>query len=146
MIEYTTGCGGLSAEMLGGFFDGWPAQPDAAGLVRILSNSALAVLAWESDRVVGLANALSDGEFAVYLPLVEVRATHRGRGIGAELVRVVMRHFAQAYMIDAVCDDEAVAFYERLGMTHLNGMAYRNREAPILRPSIDSGGASSRLM
>jgi GNAT superfamily N-acetyltransferase len=81
---------------------------------------------------VGFVNALSDGELSVYIPLLEVRRSHRGRGIGSELVRRVMSHFGDAYMIDAVCDPQIAPFYERLGLTRLTGMAYRNRQAPIL--------------
>src|SRR3954466_9112716 len=64
--------------------------------------------------------------------LLEVRASHRGRGIGSELVRFVLEHFEDAYMIDAVCDPEVAPFYERLGMIRLAGMAYRNRQSLIL--------------
>jgi hypothetical protein len=44
-----------------------------------------------------------------------------------------MRHFGDLYMIDAVCDDDVVAFYERIGMMRLNGMALRNRTASVLQ-------------
>jgi predicted N-acetyltransferase YhbS len=136
MIEYQAGLSHVGAEDLEGFFDGWPAAPDPESLLRILGASALAVIARDGDHVVGFVNALSDGELAVYIPLLEVRASHRGQGIGSELVRRVLSHFDQAYMIDAVCDAELAPFYERLGMVRLTGMAYRNRRAPLLRPSM----------
>jgi GNAT superfamily N-acetyltransferase len=85
--------------------------------------------------VVGFVNALSDGALAVYIPLLEVRASHRGRGIGSELVGRVLSRFSDAYMVDAVCDPDVAPFYERLGMRRLAGMAHRNREAPVLRSS-----------
>ena len=124
----------LTSGELTGFFDGWPAAPDAVGLLRILQSSSLAVVARDDDRVVGFINALSDGEFAVYIPLLEVRPSHRGRGIGSQLVQQVLDHFPNAYLVDAVCDPEVVPFYERLGMIRLAGMARRNRGSPTLRP------------
>jgi GNAT superfamily N-acetyltransferase len=117
---------------LHGFFEGWPAAPDADGLLRVLRNSSLGVVARDDDQVVGFINALSDGELAVYIPLLEVRRSHRGRGIGGELVRRVLAYFDTAYMVDAVCDPEVAPFYERIGLTQLAGMAHRNRRSPIL--------------
>lgn len=133
MIFYDTDMAAVDNEALTGFFEGWPAAPDAAGLLRVLRNSSLGVVARDDDRVVGFINALSDGELAVYIPLLEVRRSHRGRGIGTELVRRVLEHFDRAYMIDAVCDPEVAPFYERLGLIQLAGMAHRNRRSPILR-------------
>ena len=133
VISYQTGIAGVEIRHLDGFFDRWTAAPDAAGLLRVLRGSALAVLARDGDDVVGFVNALSDGELAVYLPLLEVRPTYRGRGIGSELVQRVLSHYADAYMIDVVCDSDVAPFYERLGLIRLTGLAHRNRQAPILR-------------
>jgi ribosomal protein S18 acetylase RimI-like enzyme len=134
VIEYQTGLSGIDAGDLEGFFDGWPSAPDGEGLLRILTGSAFVVLAREGDQVVGFINALSDGDLAVYIPLLEVRASHRGQGIGSELVRRVLSRFDRADMVDAVCDAGVAPFYERVGMVRLTGMAHRNREAPVLRP------------
>jgi ribosomal protein S18 acetylase RimI-like enzyme len=132
VVTYQVGCERVTAEHLEGFFDGWPKSPTPESLLRVLQNSTLAVLAWNADHVVGFVNALSDGELAAYIPLLEVRRAYRNTGIGTELVRRVMEHFSDVYMIDAVCDEEVVPFYERLGMVRLNAMAHRNRTAEIL--------------
>lgn len=132
MITYQLGTHSLQSDDLAGFFDGWPAPPSADSLLRVLQNSALAVVARDGRRVVGFVNALSDGVLAVYIPLLEVRASHQGQGIGSELVRRVLAHFESAYMIDVVCDASVAPFYERFGMTRLVGMARRNRQSPAL--------------
>lgn len=133
MIDYQIGVHGIGSDDLEGFFDGWPAAPGPDALLRILDASALALIARDNGHIVGFVNALSDGEFAVYIPLLEVRPSHRHQGIGSELVDRVRRHFSAAYMIDAICDPDVAPFYERLGLTRLAGMAYRNRQAPILQ-------------
>ena len=133
VIDYRTGFDGIERDQFEGFFDGWPAAPDADALFKILRGSAFAVLAGDGDHIVGFVNALSDGLLAVYIPLLEVRAPYRGHGIGRALVGRVLSEFSDAYMVDAVCDPEVAPFYERLGMTRLAGMARRNRQASILR-------------
>lgn len=132
VIAYDTDMTGLTAADLDGFFEGWPAAPAPAALVRVLRGSSLAVVARDDGRVVGFVNALSDGELAAFISLLEVRESHRGSGIGSELVRRVLAHFSDAYSIDVVCDPDVAPFYERLGMIRLVGMAQRNRQAPIL--------------
>jgi predicted N-acetyltransferase YhbS len=132
VIAYESGTEDLRGDDLAGFFDGWPSAPSAQSLLRVLKNSSLVVVARDGDQVVGFVNALSDGELAVYIPLLEVRSSHQSKGIGSELVRRVLSHFDRAYMVDAVCDADKAPLYERLGMTRLVGMAHRNRQAPIL--------------
>jgi len=137
VTTYATGVEGVEAEQLEGFFDGWTSYPSSSALLRVLRNSTIAVLAYDGDLIVGFANALSDGELAAYIPLLEVRAAYRGRGVGTELVRRVMTELAGCYMIDAVCDADVAPFYDRLGMTRLTGMAHRHRLSPVLTEHAD---------
>lgn len=132
MIRYAVGLGDTSVDALDGFFAGWPHPSTCHALHRALARSTTCVLAREGDEVVGFVNALSDGALAAYLPLLEVREGHQGRGIGTELVRRVLAELGDVYMVDVVCDDSVAPFYERLGLARLNGMALRNRSASIL--------------
>jgi ribosomal protein S18 acetylase RimI-like enzyme len=135
VISYRASLAGVTADDIQGFFDGWPTPPTPSAFLRVLSNSTHVVLAYDNRQVVGFINALSDGELAAYIPLLEVRASHRGRGIGSELVRRMVDILGEMYMVDLVCDDEVAPLYERLGMTRLAGMARRNRDAPVLNRS-----------
>ncbi len=135
MIHYITDASTITAEQLEGFFEGWPSPPAPQTLARILSRSTYVVLAMDGDEVVGFINALSDGELAAYVPLLEVRASHRHQGVGTELVQRLTSLLGEVYMTDLTCDDDVVPFYEQLGFLRLNGMARRNAEAAVLGPS-----------
>lgn len=117
MIRYTSDLDGVAPEHLAGFFEGWPDPPDAATHLALLRGSDAVCLAVEEDggRVVGFVTAITDGVLAAYLPLLEVLPDFRGRGIGAELVRRVVERVGAPYMVDAVCDEGVLPFYERLG-------------------------------
>jgi ribosomal protein S18 acetylase RimI-like enzyme len=132
VITYRTDLDGITADQLVGFFEGWPSPPSPAALLEMLSHSAHVVLAVDDGAVIGFINALSDGHLAAYIPLLEVRATHRGAGVGSALVRRMLDLLADLYMTDLVCDERLASFYERLGLTRLVGMARRNRAAPVL--------------
>lgn len=128
-ITFRDGISGVTAEDLAGFFDGWPDPPSPAQHLALLRGSAHVVLALDGPAVVGFVTAISDGVLSAYIPLLEVRRAHRGRGIGRALVRRMLERLGHLYMVDLVCDPGLAPFYEPLGFTRLAGMARRNRGA-----------------
>ncbi len=130
MIEYTHSLDGVAAEDLAGFFVGWPAPPSLEKHLEILRRSAHVELAREGRRVVGFVTAVGDGVICAYVPLLEVLPDYQGRCIGSELIRRLLRAVGEIYMVDVVCDDDVIPFYERLGFQRLDaGMGIRNRGA-----------------
>ncbi len=130
MIAYRTSIDDIEPADLEGFFVGWPEHPDPATHLEILANSHAVVVAvdGESGRVVGFANAISDGALSAYIPLLEVRPDWQGRGIGTRIVEELCGELDDMYMIDLVCDEELEDFYEPLGFQTLSGMARRQYE------------------
>jgi ribosomal protein S18 acetylase RimI-like enzyme len=126
-MEYTTSADGISPDDLGGFFVGWPAPPTPEQHLALLRRSAHIALARDADRVIGFATALTDGVIAAYIPLLEVVPEFQHRGIGTELVRMLLSALRDYYMIDLVCDAALVPFYERLGMHGYTAAIIRNR-------------------
>jgi GNAT superfamily N-acetyltransferase len=128
-IEYTTSLAGVAPEHLHGFFERWPSPPSAERHLAILEGSYRVVLAREQNesQVVGFVNAISDGVLYAFIPLLEVLPSHRGRGIGSELVRRVFDELTDFYAVDLMCDPELQPFYERLGMRRAVGMITRRR-------------------
>lgn len=128
MIEYRDSLEGVTPAMLEGFFDGWPNPPSPRTHLRILEGSRYVVLALEDERVVGFVNAVGDGVFYAYIPLLEVLPSHRNRGIGPELTRRMLERLRGMYAVDLLCDPALQPFYERLGMMRASGMLVRRFE------------------
>ena len=82
----------------------------------------------ETGTLVGFITAITDGVFAAYIPLLEVLPRFQGQGIGQTLVRRMLTRLQDCYMIDVVCDDDVVTFYEQLAGQRLNGVGWRNSE------------------
>lgn len=128
MITYETTTDGLTADQLAGpFFEGWANAPDPEMHLQVLKGSDHVALAIrEPDRaVIGFATALSDGVLAAYVPLLEVLPDYRGRGIGTELMRLLLAEIGDLYMIDAMVDPGLQPFYRHLGMEPSTGAAIR---------------------
>jgi ribosomal protein S18 acetylase RimI-like enzyme len=77
-------------------------------------------------RVVGFAQAISDGVLTAFIPLLEVRPEHRGRGLGTALLQHLLGQLSHLYAVDLSCEGGLVPFYERLGMRRANAMVLRN--------------------
>ena len=70
----------------------WASQRSVEEIRALLAASAVVVTAWDGDRLVGFARALSDGRFRALVEDVIVDAEVRGRGIGRRLVDAVLDH------------------------------------------------------
>lgn len=125
-VIYTNNLESVRENQLAGFFVGWPQHPDPAAHLAILRGSYTAWLAIDHERCVGFINALSDGVFCAYLPLLEVLPEYQGQGIGTELLQRMVDSLKSMYAIDIVCDESIVPFYSAKGFIRCAGMVQRN--------------------
>jgi ribosomal protein S18 acetylase RimI-like enzyme len=132
MIRYVNSAAGIAPTQLGGFFEGWRAPPSADGHLSMLQGSDHVVLAIDHDRtsVVGHITAITDGIASAFIPMLEVLAEYRGRGIGHELVLRMLAQLSDYPSIDLTCDQELQPFYERFGMHASVGMVIRAINVP----------------
>lgn len=130
MIIYQTQMDGVESSKLTGFFVGWPTPPSEDVLFQVLTRAYRRVLAIDEQdgRVIGFVNAVSDGILSAYIPLLEVLPEYQGRGIGSSLMERMLKQLEHLYMVDIVCDETVVPFYQRMSFHQLHGMAYRNFE------------------
>jgi ribosomal protein S18 acetylase RimI-like enzyme len=127
MIRYIDSADGITVDRLDGFFEGWPTPPSRETHLEILRRSYAVVLAVDehSNDVVGFVTAISDGVLSAYIPLLEVRVSHRGRGIGRELMKRMLERLERFYMVDLATDPDKEAFYSSLGMRPAFAMVLR---------------------
>ena len=117
-IEYTKDITKITTDMLdGGFFVGWPNPPDTNMHLRILKNSYVAYAAINTDthKVIGFINAVSDGVLSAYIPLLEILPKYQGKGIGDNLVRLMLDELEDLYMVDVCHDPELSVYYAKFG-------------------------------
>jgi len=106
----------------------WARGRDPAGVAASLSPS-IAVGAWEGDRLVGFARALSDGRYRAYVEDVVVDPVYRGQQIGERMVAALVSCLEDVHTVSLFCEPERVAFYERNGFSarRKQVMMHRNR-------------------
>ncbi len=111
---------------LDGFFVGWPNPPSTEVLLKLLESSYRVVVAVEDHKLVGFITAISDGVLSAYIPFLEVLPNYQSKGIGKVLVSKMKEQLSHLYMVDLLCDQALVSYYEKLGMMSASGAMIRN--------------------
>jgi ribosomal protein S18 acetylase RimI-like enzyme len=84
------------------------------------------VSAFDGDKLVGFARAISDGAFNAYVSTVAVLPEYQRRGIGRELVRRLLEGREQVQFI-LHAQPTAQPFYLGCGFRHAPDMFRRDR-------------------
>ncbi len=95
--------------------NGWSSAEKPELLISALKNSDSIVTARISGKLVGIANALSDGYLVVYYPHMLVHPEHQGKGIGRAMMECLQKKYASFHQQMLVADGKAIEFYKSLG-------------------------------
>ena len=96
---------------------GWSAAKKPDELMRALAGSDVVYSAWDGDRLIGIANALTDGHLVVYYPHILVLPDYQGRGVGRRLLDMLQARYAHLHQQILVAEADSTGFYERAGFT-----------------------------
>lgn len=84
-------------------------------LERSLENSDTVLSAWKGKKLVGIANAISDGELTVFFPTLMVHPDHQRTGIGKLLMEVMLKKYENFSFKVLISEKKAIEFYGKLG-------------------------------
>jgi len=88
-------------------------QPERIG--RMLQHANLTITAWDGEKLVGIARALTDFSFCCYLSDLAVDKAYQRGGIGKELVRRVGEAIGDESMLLLLAAPEAMMYYPHIG-------------------------------
>lgn len=108
---------------------GWWPERDLEDISAANAGS-VCVGAWQGERLVGFARAISDGRHRAYVEDVVVDPEARGSGVGIMVVRALCDALADVRIVSLFCEPERVSFYEANGFrpSHMQVMMHRERE------------------
>lgn len=91
-------------------------------LLKALNNCETVVTAWESNRLVGLINAIDDGELTAYVHYLCVRPEYQKCGIGKELLRQVKNKYKNyLYLLLLAENEPLIEYYQKNGFEEKSG-------------------------
>ena len=126
MITFSNNLDRIAIEQFNGFFVRWPNPPSDEVFLKLLKGSYRVVLAIDNEKLIGFISAVSDGVLSAYIPLLEVLPEYQFKGIGKKLIRKMKEELSHLYMIDLLCDEELIPYYEKQGMLKATGAVIRN--------------------
>lgn len=84
----------------------------------MLSNANLIVTAWDQERLVGIARALTDFVYVTYLADLVVDEDYQRQGIGKQLIDEVQKYTRPECMMVLLAAPQANDYYPKLGFSH----------------------------
>jgi len=88
---------------------------DLPRIQRMLNHANLTITAWEGDKLVGIARALTDFSFCCYLSELAVDCAYQKQDIDKELVRRVGEASGEESMLPLLAAPEAMCYYPPIG-------------------------------
>ena len=112
----------------------WDSGNYPTRLVKAIANSQKVISAWDGEKLVGLVNAIDDGELTAYVHYLLVDPDYQGYGIGKELTQRIKQHYQHYRYILLIAEtDRLVSYYQKLGFEKKNNqypMAILNNKNP----------------
>ena len=93
----------------------WSSADKPVELIKALENSHALISAWDGDKLVGLANSISDGYLVVYYPHLLVLPEYQGLGIGKKIMKKFQEKYSGFHQQILVADGKAIEFYTKCG-------------------------------
>lgn len=84
----------------------------------MIANANIVITAWDKEKLVGIARALSDLVYVTYLADLVVHENYQQQGIGKQLIDLTQAQAAPDCMLVLLSAPQANDFYPKLGFTH----------------------------
>ena len=107
----------------------WESGKYPERLKKALDNCGTVFTAWNGEELVGLANAVDDGEMTAYVHYLLVAPEYQGQGIATALLELMKKRYSGYHHFFLVAEHkELVGFYKKQGFkeqTETSVMLYK---------------------
>ncbi|GHH99645.1 GNAT family N-acetyltransferase [Neobacillus kokaensis] len=88
---------------------------DLPRLQKMIDNADLTFTAWDQEKLVGIARAITDFSYCCYLSDLAVDQNYQKSGIGKELVRLLQEEIGEEVTLLLLSSPTAMEYYPRIG-------------------------------
>jgi Acetyltransferases len=93
----------------------WSSAEKPQELLNALKKSHGLVTAWDGDKLVGLANSISDGFLVVYYSHMLIHPDYQNKGIGKMIMDKLQSKYSKYHQQVLIADGRAINFYKKCG-------------------------------
>lgn len=132
MITYTNQKQLTAAQLASIFTSSGIHRPttDSPRLQQMLDQADCLWTAWDDQRLVGVARALTDFSYACYLSDLAVAQDYQHQGIGRELVQQLKTEIGPDVALVLLAAPAAMTYYPKLEFEHIDN-AFLQRRRPF---------------
>ena len=130
-IEYRLNTNLLCSDIIEVYISSGIHRPveDVQRIDKMFMNSNLIVSAWEGNRLVGVARALTDHCYCCYLSDLAVRKEYQHQGIGKEMIRITKEKIGDDCMLLLLSAVPAMEYYPKIGFEKvINGYIIKRKK------------------
>lgn len=84
----------------------------------MITNSNLVVTAWDGEKLIGIARAMTDFHYACYLSDLAVDKNYQQMGIGKALQQLTQEQLGAKCKLILIAAPDANTYYEHIGFKH----------------------------
>ncbi|MFD2671864.1 GNAT family N-acetyltransferase [Marinicrinis sediminis] len=88
---------------------------DLDRLKRMIENADILITAWDRNKLVGVARAITDYSYCCYLSDLAINQEYQKKGIGRELIRLVQQHIGEEVVLLLLSSPTAMEYYPKIG-------------------------------
>lgn len=92
---------------------------DKPRLAKMLHHADILITAWDHERLVGVARALTDYSYCCYLSDLAVDQEYQHKGIGKKLIREVEREIGEEAALILLASPIAMDYYPKIGFNRI---------------------------
>ncbi|MBL4953513.1 GNAT family N-acetyltransferase [Neobacillus sp. OS1-32] len=101
---------------------------DLPRLAKMITNADLTFTAWDGEKLVGVARAITDFSYCCYLSDLAVDRDYQKRGIGKKLVNLLQEQIGEEVMLLLLSSPIAMEYYPRIGFDQVdNGFIIKRK-------------------
>lgn len=91
-------------------------------LKKALDHCETVFTAWDGGKLVGLINAIDDGELTAYVHYLCVNPAYQGHGVGRELLNRIKEKYQSFLYLILIAENEAlIPYYVQNGFRQIEG-------------------------
>ena len=92
---------------------------DKPRLEKMLKHADILVTAWDGEKLIGVARALTDYSYCCYLSDLAVDQGYQHKGIGKQLILEVEKEIGEEASLILLASPSAMDYYPKVGFTRI---------------------------
>jgi GNAT superfamily N-acetyltransferase len=102
---------------------------DIQRIKKMYEYSNLIITAWDGEKLVGIARALTDFCYCCYLSDIAVRKEYQNQGIGKKMIECIRNKIGEETSLLLLAAPDAMEYYPKIGFEKIeNGFIIRRKK------------------